>query len=119
MHSQPPAPELYPKLFSILSTRIGVPAGYVRITGKPVPAPLLQFNGAVTVYSPSPLLLACGAGAGVGAEVDGADAPSYVGRKILRIFFADLVRIATLLLLVLPSIVVKVPLPLLATRNPI
>ena len=96
-----------------------MPAGYVRITGKPVPAPLLQFNGAVTVYSPSPLLLVCGAGVGVGVGTDGADAPSYVGRNIFRMFFADLVLIATLLPLVLPSIVVNVPLPLLATRNPI
>ena len=96
-----------------------MPAGYVRITEKPVPAPLLQFSGAVTVYIPSPLLLACGAGAGVGAEVVGADTPSYVGRNIFRMFLADLVLIATLLPLVLPSIVVKVPLPLLAIKNPI
>ena len=94
-----------------------MPTGYVRITEYPVPAPLLQFSGAVTVYIPSPLLLACGAGAGVGTEVVGADAPSYVGRKILRMFLADLVLIATLLPLVFPSMVVNVPLPLLAIKN--
>ena len=84
-----------------------------------MPAPLLQFSGAVVVYNPNPLLLDCGAGAGAGAEVVGADTPSYVGRKIFRMFFDDLVLIATLLPLVLPSIVVKVPLPLLAIRKPI